>query len=38
MFNREFLREKGLPEPTWFETTLPDHVEAAVARAKASEE
>lgn len=38
MFNREFLREKGLPEPEWFETTLPDHVEAAVARAKANEE
>lgn len=38
MFNREFLKGKGLPEPEWFETTLPDDVAAALDRAKEDSE
>jgi len=38
MFNREFLREKGLPEPEWFETTLPESVAEALGRARAEDE
>lgn len=35
MFNREFLRSKGLPEPEWLEPNLPDDIHAAVERAMA---
>jgi cysteine synthase len=35
MFNREFLRSKGLPEPEWLEPNLPDAIHAAVERAMA---
>jgi cysteine synthase A len=38
MFNREFLRSKGLPEPEWVEPTLPEDISAALERAKAPEE
>jgi hypothetical protein len=34
MFNRSFLKEKGLPEPEWLEPTLPDDVATALDRAK----
>ena len=34
MFNRSFLKEKGLPEPEWLEPALPDDVAAALDRAK----
>lgn len=34
MFNREFLRTKGLPEPEWLNTTLPEDVAAALDRAR----
>jgi hypothetical protein len=33
MFDRDFLKEKGLPEPTWFVDALPDDVKEAVAKA-----
>jgi cysteine synthase A len=29
MFNRDFLREKGLPESQWFQTNLPHDIAAA---------
>lgn len=38
MFNRTFLKEKGLPEPEWLEPLLPDDVAAALDRAKEDEE
>lgn len=38
MFNREFLREKGLPEPEWLEPTLPDKIVAALTKATVEEE
>ena len=38
MFNREFLREKGLPEPEWLSTELPESVRAALEQATAKEE
>jgi cysteine synthase A len=38
MFNREFLKEKGLPEPDWFETTLPEEIATALDRARQDEE
>lgn len=38
MFNREFLKEKGLPEPEWLVDTLPDDISAALDRAKEEEE
>lgn len=34
MFNREFLKEKSLPEPEWLEPSLPEDIAAALARAK----
>ena len=33
MFNREFLREKGLPEPEWLEPSLPKNIVEALGRA-----
>lgn len=36
MFNREFLRDKGLPEPEWLTPALPGDVAAALDRAIAS--
>ena len=38
MFNREFLKSKGLPEPTWVDPDLPSDVAEALANAKQSEE
>jgi cysteine synthase len=38
MFNRAFLQEKGLPEPEWMETGVPDDVAAALERAKEPDE
>lgn len=38
MFNRDFLRGKGLPEPEWLETTLSDEIASALVRAKQEEE
>eukprot|EP00977_Amphora_coffeiformis_P029522 scaffold41256_cov145-Amphora_coffeaeformis.AAC.1 len=38
MFNREFLREKGLPEPEWLTTELPESVNAALEKATVKEE
>jgi cysteine synthase A len=32
MFNREFLKSKGLPEPVWLEPTLPEEIAAALER------
>jgi len=37
MFNREFLKGKGLPEPTWLEPSLPEEITAALARATESD-
>lgn len=34
MFNRDFLRSKGLPEPEWLESILPTDIEDALERAK----
>lgn len=34
MFNREFLKEKNLPEPEWLSPNLPEDVASALARAK----
>jgi len=33
MFNREFLKSKGLPEPTWLEPTPSEEILAALDRA-----
>jgi len=38
MFNRDFLRSKGLPEPEWLEPTLPADVAEALERAMEKEE
>ena len=34
MFNREFLRSKGLPEPTWVDPELPPDIAQALENAK----
>jgi len=38
MFNRDFLKEKGLPEPEWLEPSLPEAVAAALERATEADE
>lgn len=38
MFNREFLKSKGLPEPTWIDPTLPPDIEQALENAKEADE
>ena len=38
MFNREFLKEKGLPEPEWLNPSLPEDISAALDRAIDKEE
>lgn len=38
MFDREFLREQGLPEPEWLSTELPQVVRAALEVATADDE
>ena len=38
MFNRDFLKSKGLPEPTWFTEELPSEVETALENARVDEE
>jgi cysteine synthase len=38
MFNREFLKSKGLPEPTWVDPTLPVDIAQALENAKEKEE
>jgi cysteine synthase A len=37
MFNREFLKSKNLPEPTWYTTELPDEIKEALQNAKVDE-
>eukprot|EP00429_Kryptoperidinium_foliaceum_P087993 CAMPEP_0176187880 /NCGR_PEP_ID=MMETSP0121_2-20121125/2628_1 /TAXON_ID=160619 /ORGANISM="Kryptoperidinium foliaceum, Strain CCMP 1326" /LENGTH=341 /DNA_ID=CAMNT_0017526439 /DNA_START=39 /DNA_END=1065 /DNA_ORIENTATION=+ len=37
MFNRDFLRSKGLPEPDWVDPTLPPDIVSALEKAKVSE-
>ncbi|KAG7359906.1 cysteine synthase [Nitzschia inconspicua] len=34
MFNREFLKSNGLPEPTWIDPALPSEIAQAVENAK----
>ena len=38
MFNRDFLKSKGLPEPEWLSTELPADVQAALEAARVPEE
>lgn len=38
MFDRDFLRSKGLPEPEWVDPTLPDDIAQALDSAKVVEE
>jgi len=38
MFNREFLRSKGLPEPEWVDPTVPEDILKALEAAKVDEE
>jgi len=38
MFNRDFLRSKGLPEPDWIDPTLPEDIASALDKAKVHEE
>jgi hypothetical protein len=38
MFNREFMRSKGLPEPSWVDPKLPSDVAKALNDAKEKEE
>lgn len=37
MFNPEFLRSKGLPEPTWVDPQLPEDIARALDAAKERE-
>jgi len=37
MFNREFLKSKGLPEPDWVDPILPDDIQQALKAAKESD-
>ena len=37
MFNREFLKSKGLPEPEWVDPTLPEDIKKALEVAMNSE-
>ena len=38
MFNREFLKSKGLPEPDWIDPTLPPDIVTALESAKVPED
>lgn len=38
MFNREFLRAKGLPEPSWLEPTVPNEIMQALEKAQVPDE
>ena len=38
MFNREFLKSKGLPEPEWLEPDLPTEIKEALANATETED
>mmetsp|Transcript_43815 Transcript_43815/g.106247 ORF Transcript_43815/g.106247 Transcript_43815/m.106247 type:complete len:358 (-) Transcript_43815:628-1701(-) len=37
MFNRDFLKSKGLPEPDWVDPALPGDIAAALDKAKVEE-